>query len=60
MSEPSPPPDHLDLQDTQKAVPDGDVDLRNCRAEHCYYAFDTLYCALTKAKPIPPTFPDHK
>lgn len=23
-----------------------------CVVEHCYYAFDTLHCALTKADPI--------
>ncbi|KAF8974734.1 AMMECR1 domain-containing protein [Flammula alnicola] len=32
----------------------------SCTAEHCYYAFDALYCSLTKAKPIPPPFPDEK
>ncbi|KAF6762834.1 alport syndrome [Ephemerocybe angulata] len=37
---------------------DGDNDA--CRPEHCYYAFDTLYCALTSAKAIPPTFADEK
>lgn len=31
-----------------------------CMPEHCFYAFDTLYCNLTKAKPIPPTFLDDK
>ncbi|TFK43294.1 alport syndrome [Crucibulum laeve] len=31
-----------------------------CTPEHCFYAFDTLYCALTSAKPIPPTFQDDK
>ncbi|TEB35546.1 alport syndrome [Coprinellus micaceus] len=31
-----------------------------CTPEHCYYAFDTLYCALTSSKPIPPTFADEK
>ena len=31
-----------------------------CTPEHCYYAFDTLYCALTKGVPILPTFPDEK
>ncbi|KAJ3535414.1 hypothetical protein NMY22_g6495 [Coprinellus aureogranulatus] len=38
---------------------DRDVD-NVCTPEHCYYAFDTLYCALTKSKPIPPTFPNEK
>lgn len=31
-----------------------------CTPEHCYHAFDTLYCALTFAEPIPPVFPDEK
>lgn len=31
-----------------------------CIPEHCFYAFDTLYCALTSATPIPPPFPDDK
>jgi len=31
-----------------------------CTPEHCFYAFDTLYCNLTKTKPIPPTFLDDK
>jgi len=31
-----------------------------CTREHCFYAFDTLYCSLTKAQPIPPKFADEK
>jgi uncharacterized protein (TIGR00296 family) len=31
-----------------------------CTPEHGFYAFDTLYCNLTSAKPIPPTFLDDK
>lgn len=31
-----------------------------CTPEHCFYAFDTLFCELTKKKPIPPKFPDDK
>jgi len=31
-----------------------------CTSEHCFYAFDTLYCDLTRAKPISPTFLDDK
>jgi len=31
-----------------------------CLPEHCFYAFDTLYCALKSAKSIPPAFPDDK
>ncbi|PSS37329.1 hypothetical protein PHLCEN_2v806 [Hermanssonia centrifuga] len=31
-----------------------------CRPEHCFYAFDTLFCALTSYHPLPPQFPDEK
>jgi hypothetical protein len=31
-----------------------------CIPEHCYHAFDALYCALTNANPIHPVFPDEK
>ena len=31
-----------------------------CKPEHCYHAFDTLYCALTDDEPIEPTFADDK
>ncbi|KAF9535009.1 AMMECR1 domain-containing protein [Crepidotus variabilis] len=41
-------------------VGDKDVDREECIPEHCFHAFDTLYCNLTRAKPIPPQFPDEK
>ncbi|TFK56172.1 alport syndrome [Heliocybe sulcata] len=31
-----------------------------CTREHCFYAFDALYCALTSSEPISPNFPDEK
>ncbi|EJF61288.1 hypothetical protein DICSQDRAFT_86876 [Dichomitus squalens LYAD-421 SS1] len=31
-----------------------------CLPEHCFHSFDTLFCALTSSKPIPPKFPDGK
>ncbi|KAI9448544.1 alport syndrome [Lactarius indigo] len=31
-----------------------------CRPEHGFYAFDALYCALTRAQPIKPAFADDK
>lgn len=31
-----------------------------CLPEHCFHAFDTLFCALTSNEPIPPEFPDGK
>ena len=42
-------------------LPKDDADLDNvCTQEHCFHAFDTLYCDLTRAKPISPTFLDDK
>ncbi|KAJ3484352.1 hypothetical protein NLI96_g5700 [Meripilus lineatus] len=46
--------------------PNGTTDLSEggetqaCIPEHCFHAFDTLYCALTDKRPIPPQFPDDK
>lgn len=31
-----------------------------CYPEHCFHAFDTLFCELTKKVPIAPKFPDDK
>ncbi|GLB33425.1 putative AMMECR1 [Lyophyllum shimeji] len=31
-----------------------------CLPEHCFHAFDALYCALTNATPIAPTFANEK
>lgn len=31
-----------------------------CTPEHCFHAFDALYCALTHKKPIPPKFANEK
>ncbi|KAG1780336.1 alport syndrome [Suillus placidus] len=31
-----------------------------CTPEHCFRAFDALYCALTSSKPISPNFADEK
>jgi len=31
-----------------------------CTPEHCFHAFDALYCALTHSKPVPPKFVDEK
>jgi len=31
-----------------------------CTPEHCFYAFDTLFCSLTSNSPILPKFPDDK
>lgn len=31
-----------------------------CLPEHCFHAFDALYCALTSKKPVPPQFADDK
>ncbi|KAJ6627501.1 alport syndrome [Mycena sp. CBHHK59/15] len=47
--------------------PNPDADIPNpqagseiCTAEHCFHAFDALYCALTSATPIAPQFADDK
>jgi len=32
--------------------------LKKCLPEHCFHAFDALYCALTHARPIAPVFPN--
>ncbi len=43
--------------------PDADIALMKsvCTEEHCFHAFDALYCALTPgARPISPEFPDDK
>jgi len=39
---------------------DAEVDRSACRPEHGFHAFDALYCALTRATPIKPLFPDDK
>ncbi|KAJ7047693.1 AMMECR1 domain-containing protein [Mycena alexandri] len=44
--------------DADAAKPQAGSDL--CTPEHCFHAFDALYCALTKAQPIAPTFADDK
>ncbi|KIK91693.1 hypothetical protein PAXRUDRAFT_148944 [Paxillus rubicundulus Ve08.2h10] len=31
-----------------------------CVPEHCFHAFDAVYCAFTDSTPIPPSFPDEK
>jgi hypothetical protein len=36
------------------------ADRSACRPEHGFHAFDALYCALTRATPIKPLFPDDK
>ena len=38
----------------------GDEAEQACIQEHCYYCFDTLFCALTPKKPVSPKFPDGK
>lgn len=31
-----------------------------CIPDHCFHAFDSLFCALTGATPLSPDFPDDK
>jgi AMME syndrome candidate gene 1 protein len=42
------------------AAPDKSASESVCGPEHCFHAFDALYCALTDEEPIPPLFPDDK
>lgn len=44
--------------DADAAKPQAGTDL--CTPEHCFHAFDALYCALTAATPIAPRFADDK
>jgi AMME syndrome candidate gene 1 protein len=39
---------------TSKDSPENNV----CTPEHCFYAFDALFCALTYAKPVVVQFKD--
>jgi hypothetical protein len=53
---------HNQLQ-SDKAIDGPSAELgvsKACIPEHCYHAFDALYCALTDADPISPSFPDGK
>ena len=52
------PPDPASLTD-KELVEDGGDDAV-CQPVHCFHAFDTLYCALTDALPIPPAYPNDK
>ncbi|KII95916.1 hypothetical protein PLICRDRAFT_97478 [Plicaturopsis crispa FD-325 SS-3] len=42
------------------SVADASADATVCSQEHCFYAFDTLYCSLTSADPLPVRFVDDK
>ena len=37
-----------------------DTEIIVCGPEHCFHAFDALFCALTRSKPVSPNFPDDK
>jgi len=50
------PPD----PDTNLSEEDLDEPQQVCLPEHCFHAFDALFCALTSKKPVPPKFPDEK
>jgi len=39
---------------------DADNQDSTCTPQHCFHAFDALYCALISHKPIPPKFTDDK
>ncbi|KAF8591545.1 hypothetical protein K439DRAFT_1650763 [Ramaria rubella] len=46
--------------DLDPAVNDPGFNDQTCLPEHCFYAFDALFCALTGRIPVPPTFPNDK
>ena len=48
----------LSMDDTVAVVQD--FNDNPCTPEHCYHAFDALFCALTNAAPLNPKFPDDK
>jgi AMMECR1 domain-containing protein len=51
---------HSDTKDSTTGTTPGDSEpVETCTPEHCFHAFDALYCALTSAEPIPPAFPDY-
>ena len=61
MNGASPPMEDKDGNVTAAtAVAEAEADPSACRPEHAFHAFDALYCALTRAKPIKPLFPDDK
>jgi len=35
-----------------------DATISTCRPEHGFHAFDAIYCALTRAHPVKPLFPN--
>jgi hypothetical protein len=45
--------------DPAAAVPK-EAEIAVCGPEHCFHAFDALYCALTRNKPVSPNFPNDK
>ena len=47
------------LDPTDSKLEDYPVD-DTATPEHCFHAFDALYCALTDRDPIPPKFVDEK
>lgn len=50
----------MSLLPPQPASPEPARKRSACTREHCFYAFDTLYCSLMRAKPIAATFADDK
>jgi len=50
----------MSLRPPSPSKDDHDADSSVCTPEHCFCAFDTLFCVLTSNSPIDPTFPDDK
>ena len=55
------PPDHpVDVLDTLDDDLDDGVENNVATKEHCFHAFDALYCAITGSPPVEPKFVDEK
>ena len=50
----------MSLAAPELSKPAGEEVEQVCLPEHCFHSFDTLFCALTSQKSIPPKFPDGK
>ncbi|KAI0720184.1 AMMECR1 domain-containing protein [Cerioporus squamosus] len=50
----------MSIRESELSKAIGDEAEQACIPEHCYYCFDTLFCALTSEKPVSPKFPDGK
>ncbi|KAL5527780.1 hypothetical protein ACEPAG_6581 [Sanghuangporus baumii] len=56
----APKPDPLPAAATEQEQEQVIEENNTATPEHCYHAFDALYCALTGRQPVQPEFPDEK